>query len=89
MHTLHDIVRERVLILDGAMGTMIQRLGLTEEAPATWPVDQRRPLGHHTLVAPPRLHRAERRWLLFQDSGIKENPHTLPRTPPPQRVAWR
>ena len=31
MHTLHDIVRERVLILDGAMGTMIQRLGLTEE----------------------------------------------------------
>ena len=28
---LHDIVKERVLILDGAMGTMIQRLGLTEE----------------------------------------------------------
>ena len=27
---LHDIVKERVLILDGAMGTMIQRLGLTE-----------------------------------------------------------
>ena len=28
---LHDIIKERVLILDGAMGTMIQRLGLTEE----------------------------------------------------------
>ena len=28
---LHDIVKERILILDGAMGTMIQRLGLTEE----------------------------------------------------------
>ena len=27
---LHDIIKERVLILDGAMGTMIQRLGLTE-----------------------------------------------------------
>ncbi len=27
---LHDIVKERILILDGAMGTMIQRLGLTE-----------------------------------------------------------
>ena len=31
MQQLHDIVKERVLILDGAMGTMIQRLGLTEE----------------------------------------------------------
>ena len=30
MQQLHDIVKERVLILDGAMGTMIQRLGLTE-----------------------------------------------------------
>lgn len=28
---LRDIIRERVLILDGAMGTMIQSLGLTEE----------------------------------------------------------
>ena len=28
---LHDIIKERILILDGAMGTMIQRLGLTEE----------------------------------------------------------
>ena len=27
---LHDIIKERILILDGAMGTMIQRLGLTE-----------------------------------------------------------
>ena len=31
MQQLHDIVKERILILDGAMGTMIQRLGLTEE----------------------------------------------------------
>ena len=31
MTRLHDIVKERILILDGAMGTMIQRLGLTEE----------------------------------------------------------
>ena len=30
MQQLHDIIKERVLILDGAMGTMIQRLGLTE-----------------------------------------------------------
>ena len=30
MKQLHDIVKERILILDGAMGTMIQRLGLTE-----------------------------------------------------------
>ena len=30
MQQLHDIVKERILILDGAMGTMIQRLGLTE-----------------------------------------------------------
>ena len=31
MLQLHNIVKERILILDGAMGTMIQRLGLTEE----------------------------------------------------------
>ncbi len=31
MTQLHDIIKERILILDGAMGTMIQRLGLTEE----------------------------------------------------------
>ena len=31
MQQLQDIIKERVLILDGAMGTMIQRLGLTEE----------------------------------------------------------
>ena len=29
--TLHDIIKERILILDGAMGTMIQRYGLKEE----------------------------------------------------------
>jgi len=28
---LHDIIKERILILDGAMGTMIQRYGLVEE----------------------------------------------------------
>ena len=27
---LHDIIKERILILDGAMGTMIQTYGLTE-----------------------------------------------------------
>ncbi len=31
MQQIQDIVKERILILDGAMGTMIQRLGLTEE----------------------------------------------------------
>lgn len=31
MQQLHDIITRRILILDGAMGTMIQRLGLTEE----------------------------------------------------------
>lgn len=29
--TLHDAIKERILILDGAMGTMIQQYGLTEE----------------------------------------------------------
>ena len=29
--TLEDIVRDRILILDGAMGTMIQQYALTEE----------------------------------------------------------
>ena len=28
---LHDIIKDRILILDGAMGTMIQTYGLTEE----------------------------------------------------------
>ena len=27
---LDELIRERILVLDGAMGTMIQRLGLTE-----------------------------------------------------------
>ena len=31
MQTLEDIVRDRILILDGAMGTMIQQYALTEE----------------------------------------------------------
>lgn len=31
MKTLHDILKERILVLDGAMGTMIQRYELTEE----------------------------------------------------------
>ena len=31
MQRLQDIINERVLILDGAMGTMIQQCGLTEE----------------------------------------------------------
>lgn len=29
--TLQDVIKERILILDGAMGTMIQRYGLTED----------------------------------------------------------
>ena len=28
---IHDVIKERILILDGAMGTMIQRYGLQEE----------------------------------------------------------
>lgn len=28
---LHDILKERILVLDGAMGTMVQRCGLSEE----------------------------------------------------------
>ncbi|MEZ4737837.1 MAG: homocysteine S-methyltransferase family protein [Flavobacteriales bacterium] len=31
MRTIEEAAQERILILDGAMGTMIQRLGLTEE----------------------------------------------------------
>ena len=31
MKTIQDLVRERVLILDGALGTMIQKYNLTEE----------------------------------------------------------
>jgi 5-methyltetrahydrofolate--homocysteine methyltransferase len=31
MKTIDNIAAERILVLDGAMGTMIQRLGLTEE----------------------------------------------------------
>ncbi|MCH5177602.1 MAG: methionine synthase, partial [Prevotellaceae bacterium] len=30
MPTLHDLIRQRILVLDGAMGTMIQRYHLTE-----------------------------------------------------------
>ncbi len=30
MQTLHDLISQRLLILDGAMGTMIQQYGLTE-----------------------------------------------------------
>ena len=31
MRTIHEIIKERILIMDGAMGTMIQRYTLTEE----------------------------------------------------------
>ena len=31
MHKIHDILKDRILILDGAMGTMIQRYNLEEE----------------------------------------------------------
>ena len=30
-NTLEDHLKERILVLDGAMGTMIQNLGLTED----------------------------------------------------------
>ena len=44
--TFESLLRERILILDGAIGTMIQRLGLTEEdfrgtRFASWPTDLR------------------------------------------------
>ena len=29
--SIHDIVKERILLLDGAMGTMIQQYDLSEE----------------------------------------------------------
>ena len=28
MHTLRDIIKERILVLDGAMGTMVSRYGV-------------------------------------------------------------
>ena len=31
MTTLQEIIRERILVLDGALGTMIQKYNLTEE----------------------------------------------------------
>ena len=31
MKTIQDLVRQRILILDGALGTMIQKYNLTEE----------------------------------------------------------
>ena len=31
LDNLYDIVKERILVLDGAMGTMIQQCGLIEE----------------------------------------------------------
>ncbi len=31
MKNIEELAQERILILDGAMGTMIQRLGLTEQ----------------------------------------------------------
>ncbi len=31
MNTIHEIIKERILILDGAMGTMIQQYGLVEQ----------------------------------------------------------
>ena len=31
MKTIQEQINERILVLDGAMGTMIQQYGLTEE----------------------------------------------------------
>ena len=31
MKTIQELVRERILILDGALGTMIQKYNLSEE----------------------------------------------------------
>ena len=44
MNTLHELLQERILVIDGAMGTMIQRHGLNEadyrgERFADWPKD--------------------------------------------------
>ena len=32
---IRDIIKDRILVLDGAMGTMIQSYGLTEEVSAS------------------------------------------------------
>ncbi len=64
---LESLLRERILVLDGAMGTMIQRHGLTEadyrgerfaRAPEGPPGQQRHPGAH-----PPRRHRRHPRGL--------------------------
>ncbi|RYF52051.1 MAG: 5-methyltetrahydrofolate--homocysteine methyltransferase, partial [Cytophagaceae bacterium] len=44
MKTIHELLHERILVLDGAMGTMIQRYNLTDgdyrgERFLDWPHD--------------------------------------------------
>jgi 5-methyltetrahydrofolate--homocysteine methyltransferase len=52
LRALPDILRQRILVLDGAMGTMLQRIGLTEadyrgSVLADHPADLR---GNHDLL---------------------------------------
>ncbi len=58
MTTIHDILKERILIIDGAMGTMIQRYKLTEadyrgERFKDWPSDLK---GNNDLLSLTQPH---------------------------------
>lgn len=66
MNSIHDIIKQRILVLDGAMGTMIQRYKLEEEDFRTgWFEDHHKPLkGNNDLLSLTRpeiikeIHRA-------------------------------
>lgn len=66
MSSIHDIIKQRILVLDGAMGTMIQRYKLEEEDFRTgWFEDHHKPLkGNNDLLSLTRpeiikeIHRA-------------------------------
>lgn len=66
MNSIHDIIKQRILILDGAMGTMIQRYKLEEEDfRKGWFDDHHKPLkGNNDLLSLTRpeiikeIHRA-------------------------------
>ncbi len=73
---LQSLLRERILILDGAMGTMVQRHGLQEtdyrsERFADWPRD---PAGNHDLLCltQPRIIREIHRQYLEAGADIIE-----------------
>ena len=63
-----DLLRERILILDGAMGTMVQRYGLVEadyrgERFASWPVDLKNNYDALNLVRPDIIEDIHREYL--------------------------